>query len=254
MSVRLRYEQGAHDIARVNKVSGALSNRDLVWTEFAGKLLGFGGCPIVDNKRESGEGVCQVSGYRISDGTQSVNSDTMAMIRGCWTRVRQSGFLVFRDEKGGGHFAILSDDLVNVQVLVSRAKRVNRERELSREVKTLEILSTHRTHRPPSSQPMAHPIPTYAQPHGTLAPGQTISVNKYTVQVERYLSQGELYRLNCDRPFGSTTADQPQPNHRRLCSRLPRTDFGTGLWDNTSCFEEDRCRKRFNVDRGKEGG
>ena len=39
---------------------------------------------------------------------------------------------------------------------------------------------------------MAHPIPTYAQPHGTLAPGQTISVNKYTVQVERYLSQGEL--------------------------------------------------------------
>ena len=41
---------------------------------------------------------------------------------------------------------------------------------------------------------MAHPIPTYAQPHGTLAPGQTISVNKYTVQVERYLSQGELHR------------------------------------------------------------
>lgn len=25
---------------------------------------------------------------------------------------------------------------------------------------------------------------------GTLLPGQTISVNKYTVQVERYLSQG----------------------------------------------------------------
>lgn len=31
----------------------------------------------------------------------------------------------------------------------------------------------------------------YAQPNkGTLVPGQTITVNKYTVQVERYLSQG----------------------------------------------------------------
>ena len=28
------------------------------------------------------------------------------------------------------------------------------------------------------------------QNKGTLVPGQTISVNKYTVQVERYLSQG----------------------------------------------------------------
>jgi len=27
---------------------------------------------------------------------------------------------------------------------------------------------------------------------GTLVPGQTISVNKYTVQVERYLSQGSV--------------------------------------------------------------
>jgi len=61
---------------------------------------------------------------------------------------------------------------------------------------------------------MAHPIPTYAQLHGTLVPGQTISVNKYTVQVERYLSQGEPHRLNCDRPFQEhnrlPTATQPQ--------------------------------------------
>lgn len=28
---------------------------------------------------------------------------------------------------------------------------------------------------------------------GTLVPGQTISVNKYTVQVERYLSQGLIF-------------------------------------------------------------
>ena len=28
---------------------------------------------------------------------------------------------------------------------------------------------------------------------GTLVPGQTISVNKYTVQVEKYLSQGLIF-------------------------------------------------------------
>lgn len=32
----------------------------------------------------------------------------------------------------------------------------------------------------------------YPQNKGTLIPGQTISVNNYTVQVERYLSQGLL--------------------------------------------------------------
>jgi AP2-associated kinase len=33
----------------------------------------------------------------------------------------------------------------------------------------------------------------YPQNKGTLTPGQTISVNKHTVQVERYLSQGKWY-------------------------------------------------------------
>ena len=37
----------------------------------------------------------------------------------------------------------------------------------------------------------------YAQNKGTLTPGQSISVNKFTVQVERYLSQGKFLRLNC---------------------------------------------------------
>ena len=36
-------------------------------------------------------------------------------------------------------------------------------------------------------------FPAYAQRKGTLAPGQTISVNNFTVQVERYLSQGMLH-------------------------------------------------------------
>jgi len=41
----------------------------------------------------------------------------MAMIRGSWTRVRQSISLVFQNGKGGGHLGILNDDdLVNVQV------------------------------------------------------------------------------------------------------------------------------------------
>ena len=100
---------------------------------------------------------------------------------------------------------------------------------------------------------MAHPISTYAQPHGTLTPGQTISVNKYTVQVERYLSQGELH-LHGDRPFRNATVHQAQPNYRRLRSRLSCTDFSTSLWDDASCSEEDRRRKRCYVDGCEEGG
>lgn len=101
---------------------------------------------------------------------------------------------------------------------------------------------------PPSSPSMAHPNPTYAQPHGTLAPGQTISVNKYTVQVERYLSQGVLHPLQCDRPFWNTTAHWERHKYRRLRSRLPRTDFCPSLWDDASCSQEDRRRKRCYVD------
>ncbi|EGO04436.1 hypothetical protein SERLA73DRAFT_68122 [Serpula lacrymans var. lacrymans S7.3] len=43
---------------------------------------------------------------------------------------------------------------------------------------------------------------------GTLAPGQTISVNKYTVQVERYLSQGgfaHVYLVRTSTPIYNTT-------------------------------------------------
>ena len=40
------------------------------------------------------------------------------------------------------------------------------------------------------AQPQAYAPPYVQQNKGTLVPGQTISVNKYTVQVERYLSQG----------------------------------------------------------------
>ena len=45
---------------------------------------------------------------------------------------------------------------------------------------------------------------SYAQNKGTLVPGQSISVNKYTVQVERYLSQGIL-SLEPDRVLSYAT-------------------------------------------------
>ncbi|TFK26780.1 hypothetical protein FA15DRAFT_667070 [Coprinopsis marcescibilis] len=48
----------------------------------------------------------------------------------------------------------------------------------------------------------------YAQQKGTLAPGQTIAVNKYTVQVERYLSQGgfaHVYLVRTPTPVYNTT-------------------------------------------------
>ncbi|KAF4611694.1 hypothetical protein D9613_004200 [Agrocybe pediades] len=48
----------------------------------------------------------------------------------------------------------------------------------------------------------------YPQNKGTLAPGQTISVNNYTVQVERYLSQGgfaHVYLVRTPTPVYNTT-------------------------------------------------
>ena len=46
---------------------------------------------------------------------------------------------------------------------------------------------------------MASPLPYFgAQNKGTLVPGQSIAVNKYTVQVERYLSQGKYGRTHHD--------------------------------------------------------
>jgi len=63
-----------------------------------------------------GEGVGQVPGYVITDGTQSVDADAVTMVRSSWTRVRQRISPVFHAEKGVGHVAILRDgDLVRVQ-------------------------------------------------------------------------------------------------------------------------------------------
>ncbi|KAI3622469.1 serine threonine protein [Moniliophthora roreri] len=51
-------------------------------------------------------------------------------------------------------------------------------------------------------------FPGYQQNKGTLVPGQTISVNKYTVQVEKYLSQGgfaHVYLVRTAQPVYNTT-------------------------------------------------
>ncbi|TFY51288.1 hypothetical protein EVG20_g11070, partial [Dentipellis fragilis] len=61
----------------------------------------------------------------------------------------------------------------------------------------------HLSSRGPSS--MAQP---HAANKGTLAPGQTISINKYTIQVERYLSQGgfaHVYLVRTPTPVYGTT-------------------------------------------------
>ena len=105
----LRWVQSVHDIARVDEFGGVLNNRDLVWTELFGKLLGLGGRPVVDDNGEMGEGVGQVPGYMITDGTQSVDANAVTMVGGSWTRVRQRISPVFHAEKGIDHFAILSD-------------------------------------------------------------------------------------------------------------------------------------------------
>ncbi|CDO73405.1 hypothetical protein BN946_scf185013.g39 [Trametes cinnabarina] len=55
----------------------------------------------------------------------------------------------------------------------------------------------------------AYPQQAFAQPNkGTLVPGQSITVNKYTVTVERYLSQGgfaHIYLVRTAQPLYNTT-------------------------------------------------
>ncbi|KAF8560136.1 hypothetical protein OG21DRAFT_1518752 [Imleria badia] len=66
----------------------------------------------------------------------------------------------------------------------------------------LSVACSHST--PTIMQQQAHPI----EHKGTLLPGQTISVNKYTVQVERYLSQGGfsyVYLVRTPTPVYNTT-------------------------------------------------
>jgi hypothetical protein len=75
---------------------------------------------------------------------------------------------------------------------------------------------------------------------GTLTPGQTISVNKYTVQVERYLSQGmHIHHLHSAVTTSISRWFRPCVS---CADSYPRVRY------YTPCPEENRRGKRFNVD------
>lgn len=79
---------------------------------------------------------------------------------------------------------------------------------------------------------------------GTLVPGQKISVNSYTVQVERYLSQGSSFHSS----FPSTLVTLPlqADSHMSTSSGLlrPCTEQHT-MFLNVSQFQTSRCLLRL---------
>ena len=83
---------------------------------------------------------------------------------------------------------------------------------------------------------MAQQQAAYAQPfqqqnRGTLVPGQSISVNKYTVQVERYLSQGMA--------LSRCRYMSLHPHLRWLRACLSRAHGDSSIWHYTSRLKAD---------------
>lgn len=79
------------------------------------------------------------------------------------------------------------------------------------------------------AQWQAPPQPQADRNGPTLMTGQTIAVNKYTVQVERYLSQGTHH---------SSAAITMIPSRIRwLRTRLSRQNCNTSIQHDTSCLE-----------------
>lgn len=86
----------------------------------------------------------------------------------------------------------------------------------------------------------------YPQNKGTLIPGQTISVNNYTVQVERYLSQGT--------PWPGYIATNLQYSHYRWFRPcVPRTNATACVQYDTPCPQTHRGCQRVNAHGCKEG-
>lgn len=85
----------------------------------------------------------------------------------------------------------------------------------------------------------------YAQNKGTLVPGQSISVNKYAVQVERYLSQGMLI-VNQETSFLHCS------NYRRFCPCLSCSNSHTSVQYYPSCSQAHRSSKRSHANRSQE--
>lgn len=103
-------------------------------------------------------------------------------------------------------------------------------------------------HPPPTAmaQPQAYQQQHPQQNKGTLVAGQTIAVNRYTVQVERYLSQGT--------PALRDTIPVISCQTRWLRARIPCPNSSACLQHDTSCLETSCCSKRSDVDGGKERG
>ncbi len=96
------------------------------------------------------------------------------------------------------------------------------------------------------AQPQAY-NQAFVQPNkGTLIPGQTIAVNKYTVQVERYLSQGSF--------IVSSPMSAISRSVRWICACIPRQDCDAGVRHHTSCSQTYRGSDRDYADRGEERG
>ena len=74
----------------------------------------------------------------------------------------------------------------------------------------------------------------YPQNKGTLVPGQTISVNNYTVQVERYLSQGTNIELGMYLMLNI---------YRWICTCIPCSDTDSCVQYNASCPQTNSGRQ-----------
>ena len=86
----------------------------------------------------------------------------------------------------------------------------------------------------PATTTMAAMAQAYMQPNkGTLVAGQTIAVNKYTVQVERYLSQGALCRRRRNEAWMTIL-------RRRLRARLSGAHSDARDEHDAPCLEADR--------------
>ena len=72
---------------------------------------------------------------------------------------------------------------------------------------------------------MAHPNMYMQQAQGTLVAGQIIAVNKYTVQVERFLSQGSCSQLCCHIPSDLALALQAVSPMSILFERLNQSSI-----------------------------
>ena len=82
---------------------------------------------------------------------------------------------------------------------------------------------------------------------GILVAGQQIQIQNLTVTVERFLSQGILFRIYRSLFLSLRRA-------RRVRTRLPRPRSNTRQWDHAACPQAHDRRRRGHAQRSQEGG